>query len=121
LVPLKLLVLVWRLYCKTKYHQKKRGILAESLKSCSFGCGKDENVSHLFSECTIVLEVWQQILRWLHISFVLHDTSLVNFHQFSGLIANGKVIIEQFSSRDYYIYFYNVIKLIVIKFTKLFV
>ena len=67
------------------------GVLIKSQKMCSFGCGKEENASHIFYECKLAAEVWQQILIWLNISSVLHNTALSNFIQFKGLVANGRV------------------------------
>ncbi|KAK2408980.1 hypothetical protein QL285_044442 [Trifolium repens] len=100
LVPLKVSVLVWKLLqnkIPTKDNLVKRGILSESQTSCSFGRGKEETVSHVFFECTTVTEVCQEILRWLKINSTLHNTTLENYYQFSGLIANGRVRIERFS------------------------
>jgi hypothetical protein len=91
LVPLKVSVLVWKLLqnkIPTKDNLVKRGILSESQTSCSFGRGKEETVSHVFFECTTVTEVWQEILRWLKINSALHNTTLENYYQFSGLECN---------------------------------
>jgi len=49
-----------------KYRRVKRVVLIESQKLCWFGCGKEENVSHVFYECKLAEEVWQQILNWLN-------------------------------------------------------
>jgi hypothetical protein len=70
LIPLKVSVLEWRIMqnrIPTKDNLVKRGVLIESQKLCTFGCGKDENVSHVFNECKLAEEVWQQILNWLNI------------------------------------------------------
>jgi hypothetical protein len=100
LIPLKVSVLVWRLMqnrIPTKDNLVKRGVLTESQKLCSFGCGKEENASHVFYECKLAAEVWQQVLKWLNISSALQNTALSNFLQFKGLIASGRVRTDRFS------------------------
>jgi len=99
LIPLKVSALVWRIMqnrIPTKDNLVKRGVLIESQKLCSFGCGKEENVSHVFYECKLAAEVWQHVLKWLNISSALQTTTLSNFLQFKGLIASGRVRTERF-------------------------
>lgn len=68
LIPLKVSVLMWRMLqnrIPTKDNLARRGVLNGADISCSFGCGKEENVSHFFSECSIAAELWQEVLKWI--------------------------------------------------------
>lgn len=94
LVPLKVSVFVWRLLqnkLPTRDSLIKRGILDVSQNSCPFGCGKEENANHIFFECLIAMVAWSEILRWLSLSSVFHNSIVLHFHQFAGLLRCGRV------------------------------
>ena len=47
--------------------------------ACSF-CGKvdDESPIHFFGQCSVTVELWKKLQRWLTPSFVLPDLTLEN-------------------------------------------
>jgi hypothetical protein len=57
---------------------------------------KKENASHIFFKCTTIVVLWNEILRWLNLSTVLHSSTMSNFIQFKGLIDDKKVLREWF-------------------------
>ncbi|CAI8586614.1 unnamed protein product [Vicia faba] len=82
IVPLKVSVLVWRLWQNkilTRDNLIKRGTLDEAHNSCPFGCEKEENANHIFFECPFAASTWSAILRWLNISCALHNLAVRNF------------------------------------------
>ncbi|CAI8589340.1 unnamed protein product [Vicia faba] len=100
LVPLKISILAWRIWqnrLSSKDNLVKRDILVESQNSCSFGCGKEENISHIFFECPPTLTTWNEVLSWLDFTFVLHNSSWQNFVQFTGITNGGRVFKERFA------------------------
>jgi len=99
LIPLKVSVLMWRMLQNrilTKDNLARRDVLNGGDISCSFGCGEEENVSHVFFECRIAAELWREILKWTNFSTALHNTVSMNFHQFEGLIGARSVRAERF-------------------------
>ncbi|XP_058765343.1 uncharacterized protein LOC131638811 [Vicia villosa] len=99
IVPLKVLVLVWRMWqnkIPTRDDLIKQGIAAESQGSCPFGCGKEESVNHIFFECLIATFSWSDIVRWLNIKGVFHNTATQNFYLFAYFNNSGRSIQEKF-------------------------
>ncbi|CAI8604845.1 unnamed protein product [Vicia faba] len=65
LVPLKVLVLVWRIWrnkIPTRDNLVKRDILVASQNSCPHSCDVEESVSHTFFECSIAQAAWSEII-----------------------------------------------------------
>lgn len=59
------------------------------------GCSLE--ISHLFFECPSNNLVWCKILLRLNLSTALHNIASINFNQFVGLMASGRVLMERFS------------------------
>lgn len=100
LVPLKVAVLVWRLFqnrIPSKDNLCRRGVLAESQSGCVNGCGVVETASHLIFECPASIELWQKILLWLNHSSALHNNALQNLNQFAGLAGWSRVHVARIS------------------------
>ncbi|XP_058782282.1 uncharacterized protein LOC131656637 [Vicia villosa] len=99
LVPLKVSTLVWRIWqnrIPSRDNLVSIGILVASQNSCPYGCGSEENVSHIFFECLLAWIAWSEVLRWLDFISVSHNSAVQNFVQFAGLSSGGRVIIERF-------------------------
>jgi len=67
-IPLKVLVMVWRLLCNrlpTKQNLVQRGILLPTDGMCVAGCDDMESATHLFLHCTTFSDLWSNVLSWL--------------------------------------------------------
>jgi hypothetical protein len=70
----KVSILTWRTLHKmipTKDNLAYRGVVHSSFLLCSGGCGKEESINHLFLECDFLGSIWNFVLHWLWISYVL--------------------------------------------------
>lgn len=54
-----------------------------------------ENEKHLFFECPIIINVWNNLLKWLVVADVFHSDITASLQQFGCLIKGGKVVEEK--------------------------
>jgi len=64
---------------------------------CIGGCGEVETSSHLILNCNLFSFVWNFILRWLRVSFVLPGDASSHYYQFNfiGGVAKSRRSILQ--------------------------
>jgi len=85
-VPLKVVLFAWRLFrdrLPTKDNLYRRHVIDIDAQLCIGGCGEVETSSHLLFNCNIFGSVWNFILRWLGVSFVLRGDASSHYFQFS--------------------------------------
>lgn len=88
IVMLIVSILAWRIWQNinpSRDNLFRRGILVESQNSCLLDYGKEESVDHIFFECLSTVLAWSEVLGWLNISYVSHNSALQNFVHFAGI------------------------------------
>ena len=99
-VPLKVVIFAWRLFrdrLPTKDNLSRRHVIDTDAQPCIGDCGEMETSSHLFLHCDFFGYVWNFILRWLGIYYVMSCDVSSHFIQFSfiGGAAKSKQYILQ--------------------------
>jgi hypothetical protein len=92
-VPLKVVLFAWRLFrdrLPTMDNLHRRHVIDIDSQLCIGGCGEVESSSHLFLNCNLFGTVWNYLLRWLGVSFVLHGDASSHYYQFSFIGGDAK-------------------------------
>ncbi|KAL8513053.1 hypothetical protein ACS0TY_019294 [Phlomoides rotata] len=59
-------------------------------KICKLCKEEEENIMHLFFNCKVAGQIWNQILSWLGIQIALHEAPLIHFSQFGECLGEEK-------------------------------
>ncbi|KAL8481726.1 hypothetical protein ACS0TY_028027 [Phlomoides rotata] len=74
----------------TKDNLIKRGANFSTVERACPLCNKEEdNTRHLFFQCEVTFGIWGQIMKWLRISMVLHESPSTHFLQFRDYLGKG--------------------------------
>ena len=85
-VPLKVVLFAWRLLqdrLPTKDNHYRRNLIDIDALLCIGDCGEVETSSHLFLNCNLFGSIWNFVLKWIGVSFVLPGDASSHYYQFS--------------------------------------
>jgi hypothetical protein len=86
LAPMKIMIFLWQLMLHrlpTRVNLFRRGVItAPSLASCVWCGGETESESHLFTTCTVAVDVWRAVYSWLGMSTVVPGNIVQSFETF---------------------------------------
>ncbi|MCI05031.1 ribonuclease H protein, partial [Trifolium medium] len=88
-VPSKVSIFGWRLLLgklPTREALYRKGIITNNIeRSCLFCHKEEEDIKHIFFNCSIIMQVWQNVFHWLGTPFIPFLSVTQHFSLFGGI------------------------------------
>jgi hypothetical protein len=84
--PMKIMIFSWQSMLHrlpTRVNLFRRGVITASSLACYVWCGGEmESESHLFTTCTVAVDVWRAVYSWLGVCTVVPGNIFQSFESF---------------------------------------